>query len=366
MTAIFFATIVEVVWGHGGGRLRACRFPQKALNGSLDGRRVRVVLGGTFDRLHVGHEALLAKAFEVGDEVFIGISSQEMAQKGRKRRVRPLAERKRRVEALLRRRGWDGQVVEIQHPFGRALEARYQGIVVSPETLPRVVEINRERRKLGRRMLKVFTIPYFYGDDGLRISATRMAQGEIDGHGRRKTPLRIAVGTDNQVKVAAVRDAFAAAFPKVRSQVRLVRVKSGVPEQPTEHETFAGAENRARRAMKRQPRSDYAVGIEAGLLETPYLERHFDVQCVFILDKHGGVSASHGGGFYYPRKVEEKVLRGKTVSDVLGPIAGDPRLGSTKGAVGFLSRGALDRRELTRHAVLLALVPRISRDLYQE
>lgn len=327
---------------------------------------MRVVLGGTFDRLHIGHEALLAKAFEVGDEVFIGLSSQEMAQKGRERRVAPLALRKRRVEALLRRRGWDGQVVEIKHPFGRALEARYRGIVVSPETLPRVVEINRERRKLGRRMLKVFTIPFFYGNDGLRISATRIASGEIDEKGRRKKPLRVAVGTENTVKVAAVRDAFAAAFPKLRSQVRLVRVKSGVPEQPTEHETFAGAENRARAAMRKQPNSDYAVGIEAGLLDTPYFTRHFDVQCVVIVDKQGGVSASHGGGFYYPRHVEEKVLSGKTVSAVLGRVARDPRLGSTKGAVGFLSKGALDRRELTRHATVLALLPRISRDLYQE
>jgi inosine/xanthosine triphosphatase len=325
---------------------------------------VRIVLGGTFDRLHVGHEALLRKAFEVGTEVFIGLSSQDMAQKSRERRVAPLAVRKRRVEALLRKNKWKGKVVEITHPFGRALEARYQGIVVSPETLPRVIKINRERRKLGRRMLKVFTIPFFYGDDGLRISATRIAAGEIDAKGRRKTPLR--VGSANEMKVAAVKDAFRDAFPRTRVQVRKVAVKSGVPEQPTEDETFAGADNRAQAALRKARGSDYAVGIEAGLLSTPYFNRHFDVQCVIILDKDGGRSASHGGGFYYPRPVEAQVLAGKTVSAVLGPIAKDPRLGSTSGAVGFLSNGLVDRRELTRHAVLLALVPRISRSLYQE
>lgn len=327
---------------------------------------MRVVLGGTFDRLHIGHEALLAKAFEVGDDVFIGLSSQEMAQKRRTRRIAPLAVRKRNVEALLRKRGWVGEVLEIQHPFGRALEPRYGGIVVSPETLPRVLEINRERKRLGRRLLKVFTIPFLYAQDGLKISATRIAEGEIDARGRRTSPLRIAVGTDNPVKVEAVRDAFAAAFPKLRTRVRLVRVRSGVPEQPTGHDTFAGAETRARAALRRQPAFDYAVGIEAGLVHVPYLDRHFDVQCVFIVDKQGGVSASHGGGFYYPRDIEKKILAGRTVSDVLGPVAGDPRLGSTTGAVGFLSRGAIDRKELTRHAMLLALLPRISRRLYQE
>lgn len=327
---------------------------------------MRVVLGGTFDRLHVGHEKLLARAFEVGEEVFIGLASQELAQARRKRRVAPLATRRRRLEALLRRHKRKGIVSEITHPFGRALESRYQGIVVSPETLPRVVAINRERRRLGRRPLKVFTIPYVYGEDGLRISATRMADGEIDGRGKRRTPVRVAVGTANRIKVRAVADAFVAAFPHVRCVVRAVPTRSGVPEQPTEAATFRGAENRARTALRRDRRADYGVGIEAGLLRTPALRRHLDVQCVFVVDKQGGVSASHGAGFYYPRWMEKDVVRGKTVSAVLGPLARNPRLGSTTGAVGFLSKGALDRRELTRHAVLLALVPRISRGLYQE
>ncbi|MBI2078234.1 MAG: inosine/xanthosine triphosphatase [Euryarchaeota archaeon] len=327
---------------------------------------MRVCLGGTFDHLHAGHVALLAKAFQVGDEVFIGVSSQRMAQRHRARRVKPFSARKAGLEALLRRKGWKGIVSEIDDPYGRSIDARYQGIVVSPETLPRVIEINRERRKRGYRFLKVFVIPFFYGEDGLRISSTRIAKKETDAKGRRLTAVRVAVGTHNALKVRAVADAFADAFPSLRVKVRGVRVKSGVPEQPTEAETFAGAENRARRALAAWPGADYGVGVEAGLLASPYLRRHLDVQYVVVVDKEGGLSAGHGGGFYYPRGVEERVLRGKTISDVMGPIARDPRLGSTTGAVGFLSRGAIDRRELTRHAVLLALVPRVRRDLYQE
>ena len=33
------------------------------------------VLGGTFDRFHAGHEALLATAFRVGERVSVGITS---------------------------------------------------------------------------------------------------------------------------------------------------------------------------------------------------------------------------------------------------------------------------------------------------
>lgn len=327
---------------------------------------MRVCLGGTFDVLHPGHVALLAKAFEVGSEVFVGLTSDRMAQHSRERRVRSFRERERALKALLRRNGWNGIVSEIDHPHGRAVDPRYDGIVVSPETAGRVIEINRERRRRGLRMLKVFTIPFLYAEDGLRLSATRIRSGEIDARGRRLTPVKVAVGTENRRKVEATRQAFQAAWPRLRFQVRGVPVRSGVPEQPTEAETYRGAARRAERALKAWPQADYGVGIEAGLMPSEFLDRHLDVQYVLVRDKFGAETASHGGGFYYPRTVEERIVRGRTVSQVLGPLAGDPRLASTSGAVGFLSRGAVDRRELTRHAVLLALVPRISRDLYQE
>src|SRR3989442_15346825 len=63
-------------------------------------------MGGTFDILHAGHEALLAKAFDLGKtEVLIGITSDRMAKKTRKR-VNALAGRRRNLIALLKRRKW--------------------------------------------------------------------------------------------------------------------------------------------------------------------------------------------------------------------------------------------------------------------
>lgn len=321
-------------------------------------------MGGTFDRLHIGHERLLERAFEVGDEVFIGLTSQRLAQARRHRRVRPFAARKRDLEALLRRRGWTGEVTEIDHPYGRATEARYDAIVVSPETLSRTLAINRARRRLGLKPLKVFTIPLLFSDDGLRLSATRMATGEVDSRGRRRTPLKIAVGSENEVKVAAVREAFRKAFPRLNVSVRGVRARSGVAEQPLGDATWRGARARAAAALRGWAKADYGVGIEAGLHKHRAIGRWLDVQYVAVLDRAGSVSASHGGGFYYPDDATRAIRTGKTVSDVLGPMAQDPRLGSTTGAVGFLSRGALDRRALTAQAVLLALLPRIRAELY--
>lgn len=327
---------------------------------------MRVCLGGTFDRLHVGHETLLARAFELGDEVFIGLTSQRLALQSRGRPVRPYKTRLRELEALLRRRGWKATVAEIDTPFGRSIEPRYDAIVVSPETLPRTLEINRERRRLRLRPLKVFTIPFLYSDDGLRISASRIAAGEIDARGHRLKPVLVAVGSANRLKVRAVEAAFHLAFPKLRFRMRGFKVSSGVPEQPYGAQTSEGARNRALRAIAAWPAADYGVGIEAGLLKDPGLKRWVDVQYVAAVDKQGGWSAGHGGAFYYPDTVTAAVRKGRTISDVVGPLAGDPRVGSTTGAIGFLTRGVLDREQLTAQGVLLALVPRIARDLYQE
>lgn len=54
---------------------------------TTNNRRFGVVAtGGTFDELHIGHLALLTKAFEVGDKVIIGISSDEFASRVKKKK----------------------------------------------------------------------------------------------------------------------------------------------------------------------------------------------------------------------------------------------------------------------------------------
>jgi inosine/xanthosine triphosphatase len=325
---------------------------------------VRVCLGGTFDVVHKGHERLLAKAFEAGTAVFIGVTSQRMASRHRSRRVRPLAQRIADLEALLRRKRWTATVSEIDEPFGRAVDPAYDAIVVSPETEFRVAEINKARSRRGLKALKRIVVGYAYAQDGLPISATRIRKGDIDAEGVRLKPLRVAVGTANALKRSAVADAFARMFPGLRSTVRRFGVASGVPEQPTGSQTAAGALMRAEAALGVWKNADYGVGVEAGLIRDRTLQRTLDVQYCAVVDARGTVSIGHGGGFYYPDHVLKEVAKGTTISDVLGPMAGDRRIGSTTGAIGFLTKGAVTRRELTEHAVSMALVPRVRPDFY--
>ena len=63
--------------------------------------KLQVVVGGTFEELHVGHLKLLYEAFKVGDRIIIGLTSDEFAEKTRNRKVLSFKIRKERLEKLI-------------------------------------------------------------------------------------------------------------------------------------------------------------------------------------------------------------------------------------------------------------------------
>lgn len=197
--------------------------------------------------------------------------------------------------------------------------------------------------------------------DGERISATRIQAGEVDAEGR-LLKARLAVGSANPAKVKAVK---AAARDLFRSaQVRGFPVSSTVGEQPLDAEAVKGAQQRARAALQAWPQAQLGLGIEAGLVWSAEAQQHFDVQWCAVLDRAGRITLGHGPGFTYPAAFVERVKGGLAVGEVVSDAAGVKDIGRKQGAVGFLSQGAMDRAELTRSAVLMAMLPRVRPELY--
>ncbi|WP_456474179.1 inosine/xanthosine triphosphatase [Candidatus Pyrohabitans sp.] len=173
--------------------------------------------------------------------------------------------------------------------------------------------------------------------------------------------MRIAVGSTNPVKVKAVEEVLRAFYPE--AEVFGVEVDSKVKAQPLGmEETVHGAVNRAREALEH---GELGVGIEAGLVEVPFtLTGYMDVQFCAISDGEV-ITLGAGSGFEYPPQVAREVLRGRTVGEVMEELSGIANIGRRGGAIGFLSHGKLSRRELTKQAVLMAMLPRINRELYE-
>lgn len=324
---------------------------------------MRVAMGGTFDPLHRGHRLVLERAFAIGSHVFIGVTSDALARGSRKRKVAPYAQREAALKKYIRAQGWQDRATinRILTPFGRATESAYEVIVVTPETRGTAGKINRAREDLGLAPLRVEEVPMALAADGERISATRIHAGEIDAEGR-LLQARIAVGSANPAKVKAVqataRDVFKAA------KVRGFPVRSSVAEQPLDGEAVKGAQQRARAALQAWPQAQLGVGIEAGLVWSAEAQQHFDVQWCAVVDRAGRMTYGHGPGFTYPQGFVERIKGGLTVGEVVGDAAGVKDIGRKQGAVGFLSQGAMDRAELTRSAVLMALLPRLNPELY--
>ena len=323
----------------------------------------RVGLGGTFNVIHKGHELLFETAFTVGDSVEVGLTSDEFAKSIKSVPVAPYFQRKVTLTKYLERFGKPFSIVMISDIMGTAANSEtLDAIVVSPETKGHVGEINERRRRNGLKPLKVFTIKEVKADDSMLISSSRILKGEIDKDGHLLRPIRVVVGSTNKVKIDAVRNIFTQAFGLV--EVLSVEPNQTVGRQPMEERTIRGAVERAKRAVS-ESGADFGVGIEAGLFYNDILKKHLDIQYCAIVDSSGKMTVGHGPGFEYPPEVIESVLKGGTVGDTMSKITEIEEIGHKMGSIGYLSDGLIDRTSLTEIAVLMALIPRIRKELYE-
>lgn len=151
----------------------------------------QVVLGGTFETIHKGHEALLEAAFSAGEKVLIGLTSDEYVRVHKPAVVKSFDDRKTELEAWLRDRNWFDRavIVPIHDQYGPTTSDRsLSAIVVSTETAPVVAAINRMRIGNYLPPLSVIEVPMVFAVDRDPISTTRIRKGDIDRDGNLVMP----------------------------------------------------------------------------------------------------------------------------------------------------------------------------------
>ena len=146
-----------------------------------------VAVGGTFDMLHRGHKRLLLKAFEMGNLVLIGLSSEKFLTKMRKpHKIASYEQRLHQLEKFLEINDLleRAEISPLNDSFGATLsDNRIEAIVVSEETEPRAHQINEKRIGLGLSPLPIVTVKMVLSEDHYPISSTRIWFEEIDEDG---------------------------------------------------------------------------------------------------------------------------------------------------------------------------------------
>ena len=146
-----------------------------------------VVVGGTFDVLHRGHQKLIMKAFEIGKFVFIGLCSDDFIKKMKKPHgIAPYAQRIRELKKYLKQNGLleKAEITPLDDAYGVTLsDKRIDAIVVSEETEPRAQKINEKRNNLGLSRLSIEKVKMVLSEDHYPISSTRIWFEEIDKDG---------------------------------------------------------------------------------------------------------------------------------------------------------------------------------------
>ena len=139
---------------------------------------------------------MLAKAFELGEFVFLGVSGDRLVPRLNKdHAVRKFAVRRRDLRRLLNARGWlkRARISELNDSFGPASRRkRLDALVVSEETRENGLRVNALRRGQGLKPLRIHVVRMVRADDGKLLSDSRIRRGEVDRKGRIvRVPCRI-------------------------------------------------------------------------------------------------------------------------------------------------------------------------------
>jgi inosine/xanthosine triphosphatase len=173
--------------------------------------------------------------------------------------------------------------------------------------------------------------------------------------------LKIAVGSLNPVKIAAVKTMVERVWPA--AQLLPVATESGVPAMPmSDADCIRGARNRAT-AARQQAAADLGVGLEGGV--HPAEIGLLLVGWVVICDSTGREGIGAAGRLPLPPNIAARVTAGAELGPLMDELLGEANIKQKGGAVGALTAGLVQREQAFALAVAYALAPFVSPQFYQ-
>jgi len=178
--------------------------------------------------------------------------------------------------------------------------------------------------------------------------------------------MKILVGSKNPVKIEAVIESFSHYFKNIEAIG--ISVKSNVPDQPINNQTFEGAKNRALELQtineSKNLNAQFFVGIEGGIQET--FGKWFAFGCMCIVDTTEKTSFGTSAHFELPNSITKRLLKGEELGFVMDEIMNDENTKQKGGAISFFTNGKMSRKELYIPGIISALIPFLHEGLYFE
>ena len=173
--------------------------------------------------------------------------------------------------------------------------------------------------------------------------------------------MKIAVASENPVKINAVKKAFSKFFTDF--EIISSKVKSGVSEQPLNWETVKGATNRVLRLKEIIPGCDFYIGIEGGVMS--YSDKGLAFGAIVISDSMSNTHIGFSPFFELPKSVSDRIFDGEELGPVIDSISHETDTKKKSGAVGLFSDGITNRTEFYVSGVVMAILPFVNK-YYQE
>ncbi|MFH1054329.1 MAG: inosine/xanthosine triphosphatase [Candidatus Woesearchaeota archaeon] len=174
--------------------------------------------------------------------------------------------------------------------------------------------------------------------------------------------MKVLVGSENPVKIDAVREAFSKYFEDVETIA--LKVDSDVADQPLNDDTFIGAKNRALHLRRIDNEkilgADFFIGIEGGIIQLN--STWFVLGAMCIIDKDGNIGFGTTSLFQLPDQIIDEILQGKELGDVIDRITGEQNSKQKNGAVGYFTKDVVSRKSYYVNGIIKALIPFLNKE----
>lgn len=163
--------------------------------------------------------------------------------------------------------------------------------------------------------------------------------------------MQIVLGSASKRKLQIAQTILKEFYPDAKVQGK--EVSSGVSETPYDQETKMGAKNRAKQVQMLFPDSDFAIGIESGLVKR-YGDLYEEAWAC-VMSKSGESFFGYSSGLKIPESIIREMKKGTAHADLMNQF--DEQLGiKTKDTWGSYSGKLISRDVSLQEALRNALI----------